>query len=153
MEQPHFPQVAKAEIQILRTPEVVFPYLITAKHFENYFAHSSDDFKEGQTVQWWFPEFPDRFDVKILKVEAPNILHFDWFGGIEGKIVKIHLEAFRADATIVRIEETGLGLTEDGQWEAVLQTGGWANFLACLKAYIEYGIRLREGSFDFMAST
>ena len=29
-------------------------------------------------------------------------------------------------------------------------TEGWANFLACIKAYLEYGINLREGAFDFM---
>jgi hypothetical protein len=29
-------------------------------------------------------------------------------------------------------------------------TAGWANFLACLKAYLEYGINLRKGAFDFM---
>lgn len=28
---------------------------------------------------------------------------------------------------------------------------GWANFLACLKAYLEYGINLRKGAFDFMS--
>jgi len=27
-------------------------------------------------------------------------------------------------------------------------TEGWANFLACLKAYLEYGINLRKGAFD-----
>jgi len=29
-------------------------------------------------------------------------------------------------------------------------TEGWANFLACLKAYLEYGINLRKGGFDFL---
>ena len=29
-------------------------------------------------------------------------------------------------------------------------TEGWANFLACLKAYLEYGINLRKGAFDFL---
>jgi hypothetical protein len=29
--------------------------------------------------------------------------------------------------------------------------GGWANFLACLKAWMEYGINLRKGAFDYMA--
>jgi hypothetical protein len=29
-------------------------------------------------------------------------------------------------------------------------TEGWANFLACMKAYLEYGIQLRKGAFDFM---
>lgn len=28
-------------------------------------------------------------------------------------------------------------------------TEGWANFLACLKAYLDYGINLRKGAFDF----
>ena len=27
---------------------------------------------------------------------------------------------------------------------------GWSNFLACLKAYLEYNINLRKGAFDFM---
>ena len=29
-------------------------------------------------------------------------------------------------------------------------TAGWANFLACMKAYIEYGIQLRKGAYEFM---
>ena len=27
---------------------------------------------------------------------------------------------------------------------------GWANFLTCLKGYLEYRIKLRKGAFDFM---
>ena len=33
---------------------------------------------------------------------------------------------------------------------ALGNTEGWANFLACMKAYLEYGIQLRKGAFDFM---
>jgi len=29
-------------------------------------------------------------------------------------------------------------------------TKGWANFLACLKAWLEYGINLRKGAFEFL---
>ena len=29
-------------------------------------------------------------------------------------------------------------------------TEGWANFLACLKAWMEYKVNLRKGAFDFM---
>ena len=29
-------------------------------------------------------------------------------------------------------------------------TEGWANFLASLKAWMEYGVNLRRGAFDFM---
>jgi hypothetical protein len=30
-------------------------------------------------------------------------------------------------------------------------TAGWANFLACLKAYLEHEINLRKGAFTFLA--
>lgn len=33
---------------------------------------------------------------------------------------------------------------------AIANTEGWANFLACMKAYLEYDIQLRKGAFDFM---
>jgi uncharacterized protein YndB with AHSA1/START domain len=141
--------VAKASIQIIKPIEEVFLALTKASQLPNFFAHSSADLNEKTTVQWWFEEFPEKFDVHILKVEAPHTLHFDWFGGIEGKIVKIHLRSFEQDATVVEIEETGLKISDDGQWEALQQTEGWANFLACLKAYLEYGIRLRKRAFDF----
>jgi len=29
-------------------------------------------------------------------------------------------------------------------------TEGWANFLACLKAWLDNGINLRKGAFDFL---
>ncbi len=32
-------------------------------------------------------------------------------------------------------------------------TEGGANFLACLKAYLEHGIILRKGAFDFLKET
>ena len=41
-------------------------------------------------------------------------------------------------------------LNEAGIKQLMGQTEGWANFLACLKAYLEYGINLRKGAFDFM---
>ena len=32
----------------------------------------------------------------------------------------------------------------------IQNTAGWANFLACMKAYLEYGINLRKGAYEFM---
>ncbi|WP_257093346.1 hypothetical protein [Sphingobacterium sp. E70] len=39
---------------------------------------------------------------------------------------------------------------EEGILIMMRQTEGWANFLACMKAYLEYNINLRKGAFDFM---
>ena len=35
-------------------------------------------------------------------------------------------------------------------FEAIVDPLKMSNFLACLKAYLEYGINLRKGAFDFM---
>lgn len=52
--------------------------------------------------------------------------------------------------TVVRVKEGKFNPDEEGTKQAIGQTEGWANFLACLKAYLEYGVNLRQGAFDFM---
>ena len=39
---------------------------------------------------------------------------------------------------------------DEGIQLAIGQSVGWANFLACLKAFLEYGINLRKGALDFL---
>ena len=64
--------------------------------------------------------------------------------------MKITLEQLPDNSTIVRVNENGKELNEANLKWALENSGGWANFLACLKAYLEYGIQLRKGAFDFM---
>jgi len=40
--------------------------------------------------------------------------------------------------------------TDAGIKQMMQQTEGWANFLACLKASLEYNINLRNGAFDYI---
>ena len=54
------------------------------------------------------------------------------------------------DGTVVTITEKGRENDEAGLKWFMGNTEGWANFLACLKAYLEYGINLRKGAFDFL---
>jgi uncharacterized protein YndB with AHSA1/START domain len=54
------------------------------------------------------------------------------------------------DSTLVTITEKSRKADEAGIKWLKGNTEGWANFLACLKAYLEYGINLRKGAFDFM---
>jgi len=51
----------------------------------------------------------------------------------------------------VTVSEKGRENDEPGIYWLKGNTEGWANFLACLKAYLEYGINLRQGAFDFLA--
>ena len=54
------------------------------------------------------------------------------------------------NSTLVSITEKSRENDEAGIKWLMGNTEGWANFLACLKAYLEYGINLRKGAFDFM---
>jgi len=65
-------------------------------------------------------------------------------------VVKITLEKLPDESTLVRVNENGKELNEDNLKWALDNSGGWANFLACMKAYLEYGIQLRKGAFEFM---
>lgn len=56
------------------------------------------------------------------------------------------------NSTVVTITEKSMPLDENGIKWLKGNSEGWANFLACLKAYLEYGINLRRGAFNFMAS-
>jgi hypothetical protein len=55
------------------------------------------------------------------------------------------------NSTLVSITEKSMENDEAGIKWLIGNTEGWANFLACLKAWLEYGINLRKGAFDYMS--
>ena len=62
--------------------------------------------------------------------------------------VEMNLIETSAHSTLVKITESEMVNDENGLNWLKGNTEGWANFSACLKAYLEYGINLRKGSFD-----
>ncbi|WP_156308545.1 SRPBCC domain-containing protein [Sphingobacterium endophyticum] len=144
---------AKASIEVLKPIEEVFEAIINPDKMSNYFIErSSGRLEEGVTVEWKFPEFEDIFPVTGKVIRSYDYISFDWSGGEEGMLVEIFLEAYQDIFTVVRIKESYMPINDEGIKQAIGQTEGWSNFLACLKAYLEYGINLRKGAFDFMKS-
>lgn len=144
---------AQAFIQIQKSPEEVFEAVINPDKMKHYFAFGSGILAKDKTVEWWFPEFPDHFPVVVKDIIPYSHISFDWSGGVNDMFVEIKLEAQSDGSTVVRIAEHQMEFTREGVKQALQQTGGWANFLACLKAYLEYGIELRKGAFDFMRTS
>lgn len=138
-------------IQISRTPHEVFEAIADPEKMSKYFISSgSGRMEENKTLTWKFPEFDEEFKVKTGRVENDKLIIFYWT--IEGKelTVEILLEERENGSTLVHIIEKGMENNPAGiRWLAG-NTQGWANFLACLKAYLEYGINLRKGAFDFL---
>jgi uncharacterized protein YndB with AHSA1/START domain len=139
---------SKAVIQIQKPIEEVFQGIINPEKMTKYFiSESSGALESGKEVIWKFPEFEDKFLVKEIKIETNSSISFVWD---PETVVNITLEKLPDDSTIVRVNENGKELNEANLKWALENSGGWANFLACMKAYLEYGIQLRKGAFEFM---
>ena len=138
----------KAILQIQKPVEEVFEGIVNAHKMTKYFiSESSGRLETGKDVVWKFPEFDDTFPITEVKIEANRSISFVWD---PETVVVITLEKLPDQSTIVRVKEDGKDISEENLKWALENSGGWANFLACMKAYLEYGIQLRKGAFDFM---
>jgi uncharacterized protein YndB with AHSA1/START domain len=90
-----------------------------------------------------------QFPVRVQKVEAPDYISYYWddLDGAQTN-VEFNLKGLDDSSTFVSITEKSRENDEKGIEWMRRNTEGWANFLACLKAYLEYGINLRKGAFD-----
>ena len=113
-----------------------------------FISESSGRLETGKELIWKFPEFPDEYPVKEIKIETNRSVSFVW-DEEEENIVSITLEAPPDKSTVVKVTTDGKTNTDDNLKWVIGHTEGWANFLACMKAYLEYGIQLRKGAFDF----
>jgi uncharacterized protein YndB with AHSA1/START domain len=142
----------KVALQILKPASTVFEAIIDPEQMSSYFiSEGSGKMLEGETLTWKFSELDMEFPVYVKKIDQDRYISYRWEVEGEMLLVEITLEPYGDDATVVTITEKSRDNDEVGIKWLMGNTGGWANFLACLKAYLEYGINLRKGSFDFIA--
>lgn len=140
--------IAKASIQIQKPIEEVFEGIVNPEKMTHYFiSESTGRMETGKELTWKFPEFDQRFHIKNIKTEINHSVSFVWD---PATVITILLEAQPDKSTVVKVTEDGKEFNEENLKWAIGNTEGWANFLACMKAYLEYGIQLRKGAFDFM---
>jgi uncharacterized protein YndB with AHSA1/START domain len=142
----------EAAIQILKPVNEVFEAIVDPLKMSNYFiSKSSGRMEEGKLIQWKFPEFDMEFSIRIGKIESDKYISYYWdVDGIE-LLVEMTLTPKANNSTVVTVTEKSRNNDKAGIKWLVGNTQGWANFLACLKAYLEYGINLRKGAFDYMS--
>jgi len=143
----------KTAIQILKPVGQVFEAIVDPAKMSVYFIESaSGRMEEGKEINWKFPEFALVFPVRVKKIEKDKYISYCWDqDGIE-LLVEMTLAVVEGNATVVTVTEKSMKNDEAGIKWLKGNTEGWANFLACLKAYLEYGINLRKGAYDFMKS-
>jgi uncharacterized protein YndB with AHSA1/START domain len=141
----------KAALQISKPANEVFSAIIEPEKMSNYFiSHASGKMEEGKEIMWKFPEFDMEFPIRVSKIEENKYVSYYWeVDGLE-LLVEISLTPRPNDSTLVTVTEKSRKNDEAGIKWLMGNSEGWANFLACLKAYLEYGINLRKGGFDYM---
>jgi uncharacterized protein YndB with AHSA1/START domain len=103
------------------------------------------------TVTWDFHDFPGGFPVEVLEARAPHRIVIRWGGADTSDPEGRTTTAFDFEPvdggtrTLVVITEHGWQTTPAGARNAFGNCEGWTGMLAALKAWLEYGINLREG--------
>lgn len=139
---------AKASLQIQKPITEVFEAIVNPEHLTKYFiSYSSGKMETGKELDWEFKDFPGTFPVKNIKINSPESISFVWD---EQTVVKIALTEQPDMSTVIHITEGEKELNKKNLKWLTENTFGWANFLDCLKAYLEYGIQLRKGAFTYL---
>ena len=139
----------KVSLKIQKPLHEVFEAIADPEKMSNYFiSYSSGKIEEDQTLIWKFPEFDMEFPIRVTKVEMDRYISFFWndFDGTETN-VEISLYPKEDESTFVTVTEKSRPNDVDGIKWLQGNTEGWANVLACMKAWLEYGIHLRKGAF------
>lgn len=144
----------KAAIEIQKPAMEIFEAITDPAQMSHYFiSQSTGIMEESKQLVWNFPEFDIDVPVRVDKIVQNQYVSFYWMGDNQHELlVEISLTSRGNNSTVVTVTEKGMNNDEAGINWLKGNTEGWANFLACLKAYLEYGINLRKGAFDFRSS-
>lgn len=138
-------------LQIQKPIEDVFQAIIDPEKMSNYFiSKGSGIMEENKELIWNFPEFEDDYPIQVDKIIANEYISYYWNVEEHKLLVEIKLKTLNDGSTLVSVTEKSLDLNEKGLKWLSGNSFGWSNFLACLKAYLEYNINLRKGAFEFM---
>ena len=151
--------------RISRPVHEVFEAVADPDKLSHYFTTggAKGRLETGKTVTWDFHDFPGAFPVQVIEVEPDRKIVLEWKANegeppnVEGgemksvdynSIVTMTFTPLDDDTrTMVEIEEKGWRETEGALKASYGNCQGWAQMLAALKAWVEYGINLREGMY------
>ncbi len=140
----------KVSIQVSKPVHETFEAVADPAQITNYWiSKTSGRLENDVELLWGFPEFEGEFPVQMGKVAQDELITFYWDAYKGGKhVVEMKFSGYKGN-TVVEVTEKPTDGAQPGLDWLTGNTEGWANFLACLKAWVEYGINLRKGAFDY----
>ncbi len=139
---------------ISKPPHEVFEAVADPDKLSHYFTTggAKGRIEPGATVIWDFHDFPGAFPVQVIEVVPDERIMLEWEGEPDADYnvtVTMTFKPVDGDAgrTLVEIAEEGWRETESGLKGSYNNCMGWSQMLTALKAWVEYGINLREGMY------
>ena len=90
---------------------------------------------------------------EVIDLVQDELIVLRWDGGTDADnvryktTVEMKFDALDDGGTMVTISENGWREDDPGRRGTYLNCEGWSNMLCCMKAFVEYGINLRDGMF------
>jgi uncharacterized protein YndB with AHSA1/START domain len=135
---------AKAQIEIGKPVHQVFEAIVDPSKMARYFISSGNRRMEnGKTVHWTF-DTGGCIGAKVKRIEPDRSVSFSWSASGVEALVTIELEPLGNGGASISVSESDWPPNEKGIARCLEQTKGWMHFLCCMKAYLEFGINLRE---------
>ena len=131
----------------------VFEAVADPDKLSNYFTTGGAQgrLETGATVTWDFHDFPGAFPVHVIEVVDDEKIVFEWKANEPDTDYQVRVTMLFSQVepgrTKVEVEESGWRTTEAGIKASYNNCMGWAQVLAALKAWAEYGINLRDGAY------
>ena len=143
--------------RIARPASAVFEAVVDPEQLSAYFTTGGarGRLEPGATVTWDFHDVPGAFPVHVIDVDRDRRIVLRWdaaegaatpdASGARLTTVTMTFEPLDDDRTLVRIAETGWSETPEGVRASYGNCEGWTGMLCAMKAWLEHGLRLREG--------
>ena len=152
----------KVAARIAKPVDEVFEAIVDPAKLSRYFTTggAKGRLEPGATVTWAFHDYPGSFPVEVAEVQPNRRIVLRWEaseappegGTVTGAgyqtYVTMEFEPLDDGArTLVSISEEGWRPTDAGLQGSYGNCMGWSQMLCALKAWLEYGINLREGMY------
>jgi uncharacterized protein YndB with AHSA1/START domain len=137
---------AHVKDRVLKPPAEVFSAIVDSDRLVNFFPSSaSGPLRAGETVTWNFADVGGKISVSVKEIRQDRHIAFEWSASGQPARVDIDLQPYDGNSTLVTIIESDWPMDQQGVERALRQTQGWTDFLCCMKAYLQFGVHLREG--------
>lgn len=138
---------ARVKDRVLQPRGKVFSAIVDSDQIVNFFPSStSGSLRAGETVTWNFADVGGgSVSASVKEIKQDQHIAFEWSASGQAARVDIDLQPAAGNSTLVTIVESGWPMDKQGVERALRQTQGWTDFLCCMKAYLQFGVHLREG--------